>query len=108
MPLLYDLFDQTRLLTYFFVVIRTGGILLTVPMFGSNMVRPQVRMGVALVFSVVMYPMVGPVPFTVDVPTLFLIIQIAKELLIGISIGALTSTLVTGVQPGGYLVDFQM
>lgn len=103
-----ELFDQTRLMTYFFVVIRTGGILFTAPVFGSNQLKPIVRMAIALMVSAVLYSIVPPVPFTGDVPTLFLILQIAKELLIGIAIGTLTSTLFTGVQMGGYLVDFQM
>ncbi|MDR2869677.1 MAG: flagellar biosynthetic protein FliR [Deferribacteraceae bacterium] len=107
-PNFYDLFDQTRLITYFLVVIRTGGILFTVPLFGSNMIRAQLRMAVSIVLAAVLYPLVPPVPYTGDVPTLFLIITILKELMIGMSIGTLTSTLFTGIQLGGYLVDFQM
>jgi flagellar biosynthetic protein FliR len=104
----YELFDQTRLLTYFLIVIRTGGILFTVPFFGSNMLRPQLRMAISMVIAAILYQAVPPVPFTGDVPTLFLIITILRELMIGVSIGTLTSTLFTGAQLGGYLVDFQM
>ncbi len=103
-----QLFDQTRLLTYFFVVIRTGGILFTVPVFGSAMLKPQVRMALALMIAVVLYPFVTPVPFGGDINAALLILQIFKELLIGIAIGTMTSTLFTGVQLGGYLLDFQM
>ena len=103
-----QLFDQTRLLTYFFVVIRTGGLLFTVPVFGSTMLKPQVRMATALIIAAVLYPFLPPVPFGGDINTALLILQIFKELLIGIAIGTMTSTLFTGVQMGGYLLDFQM
>ncbi|MDR0454836.1 MAG: flagellar biosynthetic protein FliR [Deferribacteraceae bacterium] len=103
-----QLFDQARLMTYFFVVIRTGGILFTVPVFGSTVLKPQVRMAFAIVTSAVLYPFVPAAPFGGDINAAFLILQIFKELLIGIAIGTMTSALFTGVQLGGYLIDFQM
>lgn len=103
-----QLFEQTRLMTYFFVVIRAGGIFFTVPFFGSNMLKPQLRMALTLIVSVVLYPIVTPVPFNAEIHTLFLITLIFKELLIGMAIGTFTATLFTGVQLGGYILDFQM
>jgi flagellar biosynthetic protein FliR len=103
-----QLFEPARLITYFFVVIRTGGIIFTVPIFGSNILKPQVRMAVSIMVAVVIYPFVPPVPFTYEIDLLFLMLQILKELLIGIAIGTMTSTLFTGVQLGGYILDFQM
>jgi flagellar biosynthetic protein FliR len=102
------LFDESLLLTYFFVVIRMGGIMFTVPVFGSTMVKPQLRMAFAILLGAVLYPFVPPVPLTYQYDALYLIILILRELLIGIAIGTLTSTLFTGVQMGGYLLDFQM
>jgi flagellar biosynthetic protein FliR len=65
-------------------------------------------MAISIMVAVIIYPFVPPVPFTEDVDTLFLVLQILKELLIGISIGTMTSVLFTGVQMGGYILDFQM
>ena len=103
-----QIFDQTKLMTFFFVALRTGGILFTAPFFGSNIIKPQLRMAVSILIATVIYQFVAPVPFTGEVDTLFFILQIAKELLIGIAIGTLTSVLFIGVQLGGYLLDFQM
>jgi flagellar biosynthetic protein FliR len=103
-----QLFEPTLLMTYFFTVLRTGGILFTSPVFGSTMIKPQIRFAIAILFAAVMYRFAPPVSYGFDVPPLFLILQILRELLIGISIGTLTSTLFSAVQLGGYLIDFQM
>ena len=103
-----QLFDQTKLMTYFFVVIRTGGIFFTSPVFGSTVLKPQVRMAFSIIVAAVLYPFVPAIPFGGDINTALLILQIFKELLIGVAIGTMTSVLFTGVQLGGYLIDFQM
>jgi flagellar biosynthetic protein FliR len=95
-------------MTYFFVVIRIGGILFTAPVFGSTMIKPQLRMAIALIFSAMIYRFVPPVNYGFDVNAVYLSLQIFRELLIGVAIGTLTSTLFSAVQLGGYLLDFQM
>jgi flagellar biosynthetic protein FliR len=95
-------------MTYFFVVMRTGALLFTVPIFGNRAIRAQVRMAITLMFAMIIYPFVPPVPFNFEVDILFLILQILKEILIGVAIGTMTSVLFAGVQMGGYILDFQM
>jgi flagellar biosynthetic protein FliR len=65
-------------------------------------------MGISIMIASVIYPFVPPVPFTAEFDVLFLILQIFKELLIGIAVGTMTGVLFSGVQMGGYLLDFQM
>lgn len=102
------LFEPAKLLTYFFVVIRTSAMMFTVPVFGSTIVKPQLRMAFAIITGVIIYPFVPPVPLTYDYDAVYIALLIFREILIGIAIGTLTATLFTGVQLGGYLLDFQM
>lgn len=101
------LFQPTRLLTYFFIVLRMGGIFFTAPIFSSAAINTSVRMMLTMIISLVLVPIVTPVTVT-DPNVLWLIITSAKELLIGITIGAMTSLLFSALQLGGYLVDYQM
>lgn len=101
------LFQPDRLLTYFFIVLRMGGIFFTAPIFSSAAINTSVRMILTMIISLVLVPIVTPVTVT-DPNALWLIITSAKELLIGITIGAMTSLLFSTLQLGGYLVDYQM
>jgi flagellar biosynthetic protein FliR len=103
-----QLFDPVLLMTYFFTALRTGGILFTSPVFGSTMVKPQIRFAISILFAGVMYRFAPPVGYGFDVSPLFFVLQVFRELLIGIALGTLTSTLFSAVQLGGYLLDFQM
>lgn len=104
---LENLFEPSRLLTYFLIFMRMGGIFFTAPVFGGPTLNNQVRIILTLIISLLLLPVVTPVNVT-DPNILWLVISVAKELLIGICIGGMTSLLFTGLQFGGYLVDYQM
>lgn len=101
------LFQPERLLTYFFIVMRMGGIFFTAPVFSSAALNTSVRMILTMIVSLLLVPLITPVTVT-DPNVLWLVITSAKELLIGITIGAMTSLLFSALQLGGYLVDYQM
>lgn len=101
------LFEPTRLLTYFFIVLRMGGIFFTAPVFSSSALNAAVRMMLTLIVSLVLMPAITPLQVT-DPNVLWLVISAAKEILIGVTIGAMTSLLFSSIQLGGYLMDYQM
>lgn len=101
------LFQPARVLTYFFVVLRMGGIFFTAPVFSSAAVNTAVRMILTMIVSLILMPIVTPVDVS-DPNVLWLVLTSFKELLIGITIGAMTSLLFSSLQLGGYLVDYQM
>ena len=102
-----NLFEPSRLLTYFLIIMRMGGIFFTAPVFSSSSLNNQVRMILVLVISLLLLPVVTPVTIT-DPNLLWLVISVTKEILIGVCIGGMTSLLFSGLQLGGYLVDYQM
>lgn len=102
-----QLFEPTRLLTFFFIMIRLGGIFFTAPIFSSAVVTPQVRMLLTIMVALVLAPFVEPLTVT-DPNVLWLILTAFKEVLIGVIIGAMTSLLFSALQLGGYIIDYQM
>lgn len=102
-----QLFEPTRLLTFFFVMIRLGGIFFTAPIFSSAVLIPQVRMLLTIMVALVLMPFVTPLTVT-DPNVLWIILTAFKEVLIGVIIGAMTGLLFSALQLGGYLVDYQM
>ncbi len=102
-----NLFEPSRLLTYFLIIMRMGGIFFTAPVFSSSSLNNQVRMILTLIISLLLLPVVTPVTIT-DPNLLWLVVSVAKEILIGVCIGGMTSLLFSGIQFGGYLVDYQI
>ena len=86
---------------------RMGGIFFTAPVFSGSALSNQVRMILTLIISLLLLPVVKPVTVT-DPNLLWLVISVAKEILIGVCIGGMTSLLFAGIQFGGYLVDYQI
>lgn len=102
-----DLFEPSRLLTYFLIIMRMGGLFFTAPIFSSSSLLNPVRMILVLIISLLMLPVVTPVTVT-DPSLLWLVISVTKEILIGVCIGGMTSLLFAGLQLGGYIVDYQI
>ncbi|MDE7169924.1 MAG: flagellar biosynthetic protein FliR [Mucispirillum sp.] len=102
-----NLFEPTRLLTYFLIIMRMGGIFFTAPVFSGSALNNQVRIIITLIISMLILPVVTPVTVT-DPNVLWLTVSVAKEILIGVCIGGMTSLLFSALQMGGYLVDYQM
>ena len=93
-----DLFEPSRLLTYFLIIMRMGGLFFTAPVFSSSSLLNPVRMILVLIISLLLLPVVTPVTIT-DPNILWLV---------GVCIGGMTSLLFSGLQLGGYLVDYQI
>lgn len=102
-----QLFEPARLLTFFFIMIRLGGIFFTAPIFSSAVLTPQVRMLLTVMVALVLMPFVAPLSVT-DPNVLWIILTAFKEVLIGVIIGAMTGLLFSSLQFGGYLADYQM
>ena len=92
-----DLFEPSHLLTYFLIIMRMGGLFFTAPVFSSSSLLNPVRMILVLIISLLLLPVVNPVTIT-DPNILWLIVSVAKEILIGICIGGMTSLLFSGLQ----------
>jgi flagellar biosynthesis protein FliR len=72
--------------SYLYPLCRLSGFFLVAPVFGAQMVNARIRMGLALVVSVLIAPLIPPVP-AIDPLSVAAVVLIAEQLLLGMAIG---------------------
>lgn len=72
---------------------RIGAFFMAAPIFGANMVPPQVRIGLAFFLTLVLLPLLPPVPVTLDALSPRIWLLIVQQILIGVSLGFLVQLL---------------
>ncbi len=92
------------------VIFRLGGLMVFAPMYGSVAIPVRVKVFLAVVLGLAVYPLIGPrlqgAPWELD---LFgLAAAIAAELSIGLLIGFLATIPLVAIQLGGLLASQQM
>lgn len=92
---------------FLLVMFRLTGIFVFAPMFGSSAIPVRVKVMLALVLAVCVYPMVPPqTPIGLSVMTLGA--AVGSELLIGVAIGYGASLPLTAIQMGGMMMGQQL
>ena len=89
------------------VFIRISAILFSAPLFGSRNVPLQLKAGLAMILTIIIFPVAGfkEVYFN---SVISLVPAMVGEILIGVIIGFTARLLFAAVQLGGQLVGFQM
>ena len=88
------------------ISVRITGLLLFAPFFGSISVSPQIKAALAIVFTVLLYPIVSRRVMALEIahwPTVVL-----GELLIGAAMGIATNLVFDAVQMAGQVLSVQM
>jgi len=93
---------------FVFVLVRVSAIFIAAPVLNSRSIPVQVKVGLALVLTIAMLPVVrvGPSNFPQTLP--LLVLGLGAEVLVGALIGLMASLMMTTVQVMGQLVGFQM
>jgi flagellar biosynthetic protein FliR len=105
-----DLFAlvQNQVGLFVLIFVRISGIFTTAPIFGATNVPVLVKAGMALIFTLVLLPLLSQ-PLTIIPGDLFVyILLVIKEYLVGLIIGFVASLLFSAVQMAGYLIDTQI
>ena len=95
---------------FLLIFVRIVTIIAFLPIFGAQPVPFQLKIALALLLSVILFPLVmnsGPVLPGTFSTGLFVMVLI-KEVLVGLAIGFVTSFLFTAVQFAGKLVDTEI
>lgn len=87
------------------LLVRPGALLMTAPVFGGTFAPPMVRVGLLLLLTLTMAPIV-PLPPTLGGTGTTLIA--ARELLIGLALAFSVRILVAGAELAGHLAGFQI
>ena len=90
---------------FLMVFLRIGAILMFVPVFESNSIPQVFKLALAFVTSFILFPMLqlNPAPVAGSIFTLG--IGIAKEILLGLTIGFSVKFIFAGVQLAGQLAQ---
>ncbi|MCC6501707.1 MAG: flagellar biosynthetic protein FliR [Deltaproteobacteria bacterium] len=92
--------------TFLFVLVRTGSILFTAPIFGAMNVPMQVKFGLTLLLAILLTPLTPAVALPAAMTGV--IISLAGEVLIGAAIGLAVKFIFTGIEYAGQVASFQM
>jgi flagellar biosynthetic protein FliR len=97
--------DLAPLLRIGLVLVRSGVVVMTLPLFGSVYAPPTVKVGLVLLLSLALAPLVT-VPGGLTTASLVMII--AREVGIGVALSMAVRLLLAGAELGGHLVGLQM
>jgi flagellar biosynthesis protein FliR len=101
-------YSNLQLQSFIFVLCRVGGIFLDAPLFSNQNVPVLVKIGLIIFLCIIILPFVpaaGLAPYSDNLLFLF---AMAKELLIGVTLGFAARLIFTGIQIAGQLIDYQM
>jgi flagellar biosynthetic protein FliR len=87
------------------LVVRPGALLLSTPVFGAGFAPPMVRIGVLLLLTVALAPIIAMPPDLGGTSTTLIAM---RELLIGSALALSVRTLVAGAELAGHLAGFQI
>lgn len=85
---------------------RTGSAIMLLPGFGESYVTPRIRLILALLFSLILSPIIQHMP-QVPSTTLMLMRYVISEVLIGLFIGAIGRILIATVHVAGIVIAYQ-
>lgn len=100
---------QVEQIQFFFLMFaRIMAMMAVFPIFGSRNVPWQVRVGISFLLAILLFPMTRPA--VVELPNQLIpyAILIGKEVLVGLTIGFVTSLIFTGVSLAGNVIDRQV
>ena len=86
---------------------RIGGMVMTAPVFGTRSVPPRIRLILALAITLVVAPLLPPVPVLELIHPLTLLIA-AQQVLIGVVMGFAVQLVFSAVITGGQTIAMQM
>jgi len=102
-----DWLPQTAFL-YLIVFARVGSMLMLMPALGETSIPARMRLSFALVFSLVLYPLLsGQLPVLPD-ELMAIVVLLVHEIIIGLMLGALMRFFVSAAQVAGSIIAFQI
>jgi flagellar biosynthetic protein FliR len=94
--------------SFILILVRISVVLFMFPVFSGIMVPPSVKAGLALMVTIVLFPVVQPDPALFPGTLLESVTLILSELVFGLIIGLTVRLFFGAIQLGGQLIGFQM
>lgn len=103
-----QLFALADVQAFVICLVRIGALVAALPLFGSAQVPAQVRLGLAFLLALLVFPLVQSTLPAQDLPLVGLGILLVQEVLLGALVGLIARLVFTAVQMGGAVVGYQM
>ncbi len=106
-----NIFDLTSgdLQKLFFIFVRLAAIMMVIPFYGQQIIPLQVKLGLALLLTIIVSPIINGQNMTLEVISLLDFgLGIARNVIVGLSIGFIPLLLFAGVRLGGELIGIQI
>ncbi|GJM26185.1 MAG: flagellar biosynthesis protein FliR [Phycisphaerae bacterium] len=91
---------------YALVMFRISGLMIAAPLYGSTTVPARIRVGLAAVIALAMFPVVAP-SMPTDLNWATGLVGVFGELIIGLVLGLTTTIVFTGIQLAGMVIGQQ-
>lgn len=93
---------------YLVIFARVGSMLMVLPAFGERIVPSRMRLSFALVFSLVLYPLVSSFLPAYPDNMMAAIVVLVHEIIVGLILGTLARLIVSSAQTAGSVIAFQI
>jgi len=95
---------------YYFLLLfaRVGTIMMLLPAIGEQTIPARIRLGFALAFSFVLYPLIAPELATTPATIAGVVGTVAHEFAVGLIIGGLIRLILVAAQVAGAVIAYQM
>jgi flagellar biosynthetic protein FliR len=97
-----------QLQMFFLIFLRTGAIVMTMPIFESRSIPPLFKVGLIFAASMILFPILKLKAMPVVTQILPFSIDVIGEILIGVIIGLSVQLIFAGIQLAGQLAGYQM
>lgn len=104
----FPVFTPELVQSFLFSLLRVSAILVTMPIVGNAIVPAQVKGGLSLLMTIIIYPFVQSNLPLVAFGFLPLLLRMAAEVFIGVVIGFTARFIFAGIQFAGDMIGFQM
>ncbi len=101
-----NLINPEKFLLFTLVLIRTSGLVVTAPIFGTRDIPAQVRVLLALALAVLIAPTQWHRPLAEPGTTLMYLVLVGSELLVGMCLGLAIAILLTGLHLAGEMIGY--
>ncbi len=94
---------------YMLIFARVGTMLMLMPAFGESLIPSRMRLGFALAFSMVLFPLVSPHLPPLGQSNIFGVLGLLiQEVIVGLILGTLGRFMVSSTQTAGTIIAFQL
>jgi flagellar biosynthetic protein FliR len=92
---------------YLLMFARVGTMLMLIPALGEQIIPARMRLSFALIFSLVLYPVITPSLPRLPADMIDLILLLLHELVVGLILGGIMRLIVMSTQVAGSVIAFQ-